>query len=326
MNKQPHRLSKKSLWQSITLHQLQVFEATARHCNFTKAAEELFLTQPTISMQVKQLSKSVGMPLFEKVGKRLYMTEAGKEIFEASQAIFDRLTQLEVSLTALQGVESGKLRIGATTTAQYIVPRLLAPFCQTYPNVDVSLKIDIDRNIFERLNDNQDDLYILSRLPDRSDIQARLFLDNPLVVVAPASHPLAQQTHISLATLAKEPLILRESGSAIREAVESLFEKHNLVPRVRMELENDEAIKQSIAQGLGISVLSLHSLSPTSSILDLVTLNVEEFPIHRQWYVVFLKTRFLSTAVQTFMDYLLQDQHRQIYPHPSSSAVEPLAG
>ncbi|WP_416676401.1 LysR substrate-binding domain-containing protein [Egbenema bharatensis] len=310
------------------MHQLQVFEATARHCNFTRAAEELFLTQPTVSMQVKQLSKSVGMPLFEKVGKRLYMTDAGQAVFETCQAVFDRLAQLESSLLDLQGMDSGKLRIGATTTAQYIVPKLLAPFCHTYPGVDIFLEIDKHKNILERLNDNEDDLYILSQLPERSDIQARSFLCNPLAVVAPAAHPLAKQSNISLETLVKEPLILRERGSATREAIETLFAERELVPQVRLELDNNEAIKQSIAEGLGLSVLSLHSLSRVSSAPELVTLDVEGFPIHHQWYAVFLKDKALPIAAQTFLDYLLREshQHCQVYTHPALERLESLAG
>jgi DNA-binding transcriptional LysR family regulator len=327
MSKQSDR-AKNLLWQSITLHQLQVFEATARHCNFTRAAEELFLTQPTVSMQVKQLSKSVGMPLFEKVGKRLYMTDAGQAVFEACQAVFDRLAQLESSLLDLQGMESGKLRLGATTTAQYIVPKLLAPFCHTYPGVDISLEIDKHRNVVERLNNNQDDLYILSQLPDRSDIQSRSFLCNPLAVVAPSNHPLSQQSHISLERLVKEPLILRERGSASREAVEALFAERDLEPQIRLELDNNEAIKQSIAEGLGLSVLSLHSLSRISSVPELVALDVEGFPIHHQWYVVFLKDKTLPIAAQTFLDYLLREsqQYCQIYTHPAVERLESLAG
>lgn len=328
MSKQSESRAKGLIWQSITLHQLQVFEATARHCNFTRAAEELFLTQPTVSMQVKQLSKSVGMPLFEKVGKRLYMTDAGKAVFETSQAVFDRLSQLEAAIISLQGMEAGKLRLGATTTAQYIVPKMLAPFCQTYPGVEISLEIDKHKNVVERLNNNQDDLYILSQLPDRDDIQARSFLCNPLVVVAPAAHPLAQQETISLETLVKEPMILRERGSATREAVETLLAERGLVPQVRMELDNNEAIKQSIAEGLGLSVLSLHSLSRISSASELVILNVEGFPIHRQWYAVFLKSKALPVAAQTFLEYLLQEsqQYCQIYPHPTANLMESLAG
>ena len=167
-----------------TLHQLKVFEAAARNCSFTRAAEELFLTQPTVSMQVKQLTKAVGLPLFEQVGKRLYLTAAGKELFVTCREIFEKLSQFEMTVADLKGLKQGKLRLAVITTAKYFVPRLLGAFCQLYPGIDISLQVTNHSGIIERLKENLDDLYIMSQLPEHLDINFQPFLENPLVVLA----------------------------------------------------------------------------------------------------------------------------------------------
>jgi DNA-binding transcriptional LysR family regulator len=285
-----------------TLHQLKVFEATARHGSFTRAAEELFLTQPTVSMQVKQLTKAIGLPLFEQVGKRLYLTDAGRELFSTCQDIFYKLDQLEMSVANLKGMKQGKLRLAVITTTKYFMPRLLGPFCQRYPGIDVSLIVTNHEQVIERLADNQDDLYVMSQIPENIDVKAHAFLENPLVVVAPQDHPLAKERHISLKRLVEEPFIMREPGSGTRRAFQKLLDEEKLSVKVRLELGSNEAIKQAIAGGLGLSVLSRHTL--LTDISDVVVLDVEGFPIERQWYVVYLAGKQLSVVAQTFLEYL----------------------
>jgi LysR family transcriptional regulator, low CO2-responsive transcriptional regulator len=285
-----------------TLHQLKVFEATARHGSFTRAAEELFLTQPTVSMQVKQLTKAIGLPLFEQVGKRLYLTDAGRELFSTCQDIFYKLDQLEMSVANLKGMKQGKLRLAVITTTKYFMPRLLGQFCQRYPGIDVSLIVTNHEQVIERLADNQDDLYVMSQIPENIDVKAHAFLENPLVVVAPSNHPLANERHITLKRLVEEPFIMRETGSGTRRAFQKLLDEQKLSVKVRLELGSNEAIKQAIAGGLGLSVLSRHTLLTDSS--DVVVLDVEGFPIERQWYVVYLAGKQLSVVAQTFLEYL----------------------
>ncbi|NJL40636.1 MAG: LysR family transcriptional regulator [Leptolyngbyaceae cyanobacterium RM2_2_4] len=287
-----------------TLHQLKVFEATARHGSFTRAAEELFLTQPTVSMQVKQLTKAVGLPLFEQVGKKLYLTDAGRELFSTCQDIFSRLDQLEMRVADMKGMKQGQLRLAVITTAKYFVPRLLGPFCQIYPGIDVSLIVTNHEQVIERLSDNQDDLYIMSQLPEHMDIEAYPFLDNPLVVIAPRNHPLAGQKNIPLSRLIDEHFIMREPGSGTRRSVQKLFDQEGVSVRVRLELGSNEAIKQAIAGGLGLSVLSRHTLTPEGSNSELTVLDVQGFPIHRNWYAVYLSGKQLSVVASTFLDYL----------------------
>ena len=293
--------------QQATLRQLKVFEAVARHRSFTRAAEELYLTQPTVSMQMKQLAKTAGIPLFELIGKRLYLTEAGSELYRTCQQIFDLLDRFEMKVADLQGMKQGRLRLAAITTAKYVAPRLLGVFCQQYPGIDVSLEVTNHEGLLERMTNNTDDLYILSRPPKHLDIQCLPFLDNPLVVMAPAWHPLAGQTQVSLKRLAEEPFIMREPGSATREAVENLFDSHGVRLKVRMSLGSNEAIKQAIAGGLGVSVLSRHTLSMVGATSEITELNVENFPIPLQWHVVYPAGRQLSTIADAFLSFLLNE-------------------
>jgi DNA-binding transcriptional LysR family regulator len=290
-----------------TLHQLKVFEAVARHSSFTRAAEELFLTQPTVSMQVKQLAKAVGLPLFEQVGKHLYLTAAGRELLATCQEIFEKLSQFEIAIADLRGLKQGCLRLAVITTAKYVVPRLLGPFCQRYPGIDVSLTVTNHERVLESLADNRDDLYILSQPPEDIDVSTHTFLENPLVVLASRHHPLATAKNISLKRLAQEPFIMREPGSGTRKAVQKLFDQHGVSVKVKLDLGSNEAIKQAIAGGLGISVLSWHTLALEGTISQLTILDVEHFLIQRYWYVVYPTGKQLSVIARTFLDYLLNE-------------------
>jgi DNA-binding transcriptional LysR family regulator len=284
----------------------------ARHKSFTRAAEELFLTQPSVSMQVKQLAKSVGMPLFEQVGKRLYLTEVGDELLGTCRDIFDRLSQFEMTVADLQGLKQGQLKLSVITTAKYVIPRLLGPFCQRYPGIEISLKVTNHEGLQERLNDNLDDLYILSQPPATPDVLCHEFLDNPLVVLAPMNHPLASQKNIPIEQLNGEPFIMREPGSGTRQAVQKMFEDRGVAVKVRLDLGSNEAIKQAIAGGLGISVLSRHVLTLDGWQNQLTILDVEGFPIPRQWYAIYPSGKQLSVVARTFFDYLLNEGKQAI--------------
>jgi LysR family transcriptional regulator, low CO2-responsive transcriptional regulator len=315
MENQLHDGLKSIIWQSITLHQLQVFEATARHCSFTRAAEELHLKQPTVSMQVKQLAKVIGTPLFENIGKRVYLTEVGKILFKTCQEIFVRIEQSEMHLLELKGLNYGALRLSATPTSRYFLTKMLNLFCQDYPDIHSSLEWTNHDAVIHRLDKDLDDLYVVSRLPERTDIESHPFLCNPLVVVASAQHPFACEEKLTLHDIAKETLIMREQNSATRKAVEQLFQQHQIPLRVKLEMSSNEAIKQAVSQGLGISVLSLHSLTDLGATLPLSVLNVEHFPIHQQWYAIFPKEKVLSTIARAFMELLIKasPQFCQIY-------------
>ena len=288
-----------------TLHQLKVFEAAARHGSFTRAAEELFLTQPTISMQIKQLTKSVGLPLFEQVGKRLYLTEAGKELFATCHQLFDMIAKFEIKVANLKGLKRGQLRLAVITTAKFFIPRLLGPFCQLYPGIDISLKVTNHEGIIERIASNLDDLYIITQIPENIDVTYKQFLENPLVVLAPINHPLANKKNIPIKDLSGESFIMREPGSGTRRAVQILFDRYGVKVQVKLELGSNEAIKQGIIGGLGISILSRHTLMSAADKEEITILDVENFPIRRNWYFVYPSGKQLSIVASTYMDYLL---------------------
>lgn len=290
-----------------TLHQLKVFETVARHGSFTRAAEELFITQPTVSSQVKQLTKAVGLPLFEQIGKSLYLTEAGKELLTTCRDIFERLDNFEMKIADFKGTKQGKLKLAVITTAKYFVPRLLGSFCQHYPGIDVALKVTNHQEIQKRMAENEDDLYIISNPPEGIELHSQSFLDNPLVVVANKNHPLAKSKNIPIQKLNGEAFIMREQGSGTRAAVQSLFAKHKIAVKVKLELGSNEAIKQAILGGLGISVLSEHCLVSEGKRGELVVLDVKNFPIARRWYVSHIAGKQLSVIAQTFLDYLLEE-------------------
>jgi LysR family transcriptional regulator, low CO2-responsive transcriptional regulator len=293
-----------------TLHQLKVFETVARLSSVTRAAEELSLTQPTVSMQVKQLSKNVGVPLFEQIGKKLFLTAAGEELYQTCRHIFEQLAQFEMKVADLQGMKSGRLKLATITTTKYFIPRVLEPFCKMYPGIDVALQITNHERIMSRLSNNQDDLYILSQIPDSTDFTAHPFLENPLVVVAAANHPLAGKSNVPISALQDSPFIMRETGSGTRAAVEQLLDEHHVSVKVKLELGSNEAIKQAIACGFGLSVLSRHTFTPESRILGLTILDIQHFPIKRDWYVVYPTGKQLSVVSTTFWDFLQTESQK----------------
>ncbi len=290
-----------------TLHQLQILEAIARHSSFTRAAEELELTQPTVSQQIKRLTQTIGLPLFEQLGKQIYLTAAGKEVLAASAIISEKFAELEIAIDELKGLKQGRINLVASTTAKYFVPRLLGTFRRKHPAIELALHITNQEGVLARLAKNQDDLYFTGRPPSDLDIELRPILENPLVVVAPSNHPLAGKTNIALKELATEPFIFREAGSGTRLVVEHFFAENRVAVDVVIALSSNEAIKQAIAGGLGISVLSQHSLDLETQNGLLTILNVEGFPIQRHWYVIYPSGKQLSVAAQTFLDFSIAE-------------------
>lgn len=292
-----------------TLRQLQVFEAIVRLGSFTRAAEELFLTQPTVSMQIKKLTDAVGLPLFEHVGRNVQPTEAGRELYDACRRMFETLANLEMKMADLQGMKRGRLRLGVITTAQYFAPEILGEFSALYPGIEVALKVSNRDSIIERLQGNEDDLYIMGQAPEGEiEVEAFPFAPNPLVVIAPRNHPLVGERDIPLSRLAEEPFILREPGSGIRDAITRYFDAEGVRPKVRMELGSNEAIKHAVVGGLGLSVLSLHTLALEGTSGPVAILDIEGFPILRRWYLVYPKGKELSLLASTFLEFAKESE------------------
>jgi DNA-binding transcriptional LysR family regulator len=294
----------------LTLRQLTVFEAVARHLNYTRAADEMYLSQPAVSMQIRQLEDAVGLPLFERLGRKIHLTEAGRELYYYAQAIDRQLKEAEEVLAALKGLNKGRLAVSVASTANYFATRLLAAFKREFEGVAVSLDVTNRRTLLRQLEHNEVDLVIMGRPPEDADLVAEPFMDNPLVVIAPADHPLAGQRDIPMARLADEPFVVRERGSGTRIAMEKSFAEQGRSLKTGMEMTSNEAIKQAVEAGLGLGIVSLHTLELELATGRLAVLDVEGFPIMRQWHVVHRREKRLSPIAVAFRDFVFREAPR----------------
>ncbi len=294
----------------VTLRQLQVFEAVARRLSYTRAAEELHLTQPAVSIQVRQLEQSVALPLFEQIGKKVFLTEAGEELQHYSRAIAEQLAEAEAVIEGLKGLHRGRLKITVATTANYFVPNLLAAFNHRYQGVNIVLDVTNRSGLLKQLEYNETDIVIMGQPPTGHDLEFEPFRDNPLVIVAPPGHPLARRKRIPLSQLRDQTFLVREPGSGTRIAMERFFADRGLTVRTGMEVGSNEAIKQSVQAGLGLGLLSRDTLAMELKLRLLKILNVDNFPIMRSWYVVHRRGKRLSSFARVFKDFLLNKTPR----------------
>ena len=292
---------------NVSLRQLRLFESVARHLSFTRAANEMHLTQPAVSIQIRQLEENVGMPLFEQIGKRIYLTEMGSVLQATCRTILGELDRFEMEVADRQGLKQGQLRLGVTTTAKYFVPAVLGVFCQQYPGVEILLKVSNQQALLERLARNEDDLYILGRPPQELSVTAIPFMDNPLVMLAHPAHPMAGEQCIPPERFAEEWFLMREPGSGTRDATEKFFDQYGFRLKERLTLGSNEAIKQAVMAQLGVAVLSRSTVGLETEVGRLVMLDVHGFPIPRQWYIVYPADKRLSVVADTFCQ-SLQDQ------------------
>ncbi len=291
----------------VTLRQLRVFEAVARHLSFSRAAAELHLTQPAVSMQVKSLEGEAGLPLVEQIGKTIHLTEAGRELLARARSIARELEAAEEALDAMRGLTHGRLAIGLVSTAKYFAPALLGRFLKAHPGVTVKLGVDNREAMIGLLAANQVDLAIMGRPPQNLATTAEAFAPHPHVVIAPPDHPLAGRRGIPLARLADETFLIREPGSGTRGLLERLFSEHELALTVGMEMDSNETIKQAVIAGMGISLLSRHTVGLELATRRLVVLDVAGLPIVRNWFVVHLTAKRLSPIAQALKAFLLAE-------------------
>ena len=295
---------------NITLRQLKVFERVAKRLSFTRAAEELFLTQPAVSMQIKQFEEAVGLPLFERLGKKIYLTQAGAELYQLSRNIAQQLDEAEKLIEELKGTETGRLNVSVANTVHYFAIRLLGEFCRRHPKVRVSFKVTNRKGLLQNLEDNEADLLLMGQPPDTQDLEAESFLKNPLVIIAPAGHPLSGKKSIALKELSNETFIMREIGSGTRNSVERFLAERGVHLTVSMEMNTNGAIKQGVEEGLGLGIVSIHTLERELEGGRLVVLDVESFPIMRQWFMVHRAGKRLSAIATQFADFVRQEAHR----------------
>jgi len=292
----------------ITFRQLKVFLAVARQLSFTRAAEILNLTQPAVSMQIKQLEDSVELPLLERLGKKIFLTDAGKILLEFAKEMIRRLEETEEHIDQFKGLKSGKLRIAVATTANYFAPHLLATFIKIYPDISVSLHVTNRKGLIQHLEDNDIDLVIMGQPPEEmtEELNAKTFMQNPLVMIASPNHLLVKRKHIPLKELQDQIFLIRERGSGTRNAMERHFKERELILSTGMEMSTDEAIKQGVQAGLGLGIVSRHTIQMELEMQKLSILSVKSFPIIRHWFIVHRSGKCLSPIAQAFWAFILQ--------------------
>ena len=291
--------------QHVSLRQLRVFEAAASNRSFSKAAESLHLTQPGVSMHIKELETHAGLPLFERIGRKLHVTEAGQELLARTREILRALKDAEDTLNGLRGLRRGRINLAVVSTAKYFVPQLLARFGRDFPELEIRLTVNNRSSVIEQLVANDVDLAIMGRSPQSLDTVAEPFAQNPHVIIAAPDHPLASQRDIQVETVARENFIVREPGSGTRLAMHQYFDEFGLACNVGMEMASNETIKQAVMAGMGISFISRHTLDLELQTHRLVVLDVRGTPVIRLWHVAHLVKKRLSPTAVAFKEFVL---------------------
>ncbi|HFE39626.1 MAG TPA: LysR family transcriptional regulator [Gammaproteobacteria bacterium] len=292
---------------NITIRQLKVFEAVARHLSYTRAAKELHLTQPAVSMQIKQLEDAIGHKVLEPFGKKNYLTAAGKEMQHYGREILHLLDETEDVLLDLKGLKKGSLDISVATTANDFATRILAEFSRQHEKLNYRIDVTNRKTLIRQLEENEKDLVIMGKPPQGLDVELDVIMENPLVVIASSDHPLASEKQISLDELIKYTFVVREQGSGTRIAMERFFSKHGVEMTTSMEMTSNEAIKQAVQAGLGLGIVSIHTLNLELETGRIVLLDVQNFPILRHWYVVYKHGKRLSAIADAFRTFVLQE-------------------
>ena len=296
---------------NITFRQLRLFLALAETGSVSGAAKLMHVTQPTASMQLKDITESVGLPLYEVVSKKIYLTDMGKELATTARAIAQSWDSFEQNADAVKGLSRGKLKVAVVSTAKYFMPRLVGSFCQKYPEIDVSLEILNRDGVVQRLRDNMDDIYIMSKPPSDLDLSDEAFMPNPIVVIASTMDPLVKRVAVPLNELSKKRFILREKGSGTRMAGDQFFSKKKFRADVRLELGSNEALKESVAGGLGLGLVSKHALHGLMKEHGVGIIDVEGFPLPSAWHIVHPASKKLSPLALAFKQHLLEEISRR---------------
>src|SRR6266700_605763 len=301
----------------INLHQLATFQIVAKHRSYVRAAQELHFSQPAVSAQIRQLEENLGVKLFDKIGRKTHLTQAGQELYHYSLKISALIEETLDTMEALRSPNHGRLSVGAdTTVGTYVIPGFLGQFHRMYPDVDITLEVVNRGYLVESLLNNRVDMVFMGKIPTEVAVFMALFADNELVLVAPPTHRLAGWGRVPFAELAREHFLLREEGSGTRAALEGAFQDAGLPLQVSMHMGNNSAIKQAVAAGLGVALISRVALDMELETNRLVILDVEGFPIMRHWRLVHLQEKNLSATASAFKSFILQQtksQQRQAY-------------
>lgn len=300
---------------NITFKQMRLFLALADTLSVTKASQKMGITQPTASMQLKEIAESIGFPLFEVINKKVQLTEMGEKLALTVRAMLNEWQSFEQSIEQLRGLHGGSIKVAVVSTAKYFIPKLLGSFYALYPHIDIALEVLNRDGVIKRLQDNKDDLYIMSRPPKEIDIQEEMFMSNPLVIIAHKSHPLSEKNNISINALKDERFILRENGSGTRLFTEQHFKKKKFKPKILLELGSNEAIKKSVEGRLGLAVISRHAIEEYDLQKNLSILEVKDFPIASNWFIVNLKGKRFSPIALAFHNHLINEAKKLSLSH-----------
>lgn len=297
-----------------TFRQLEILLAVYEGGSIKAAAESLFLTQPTISMQLKKLSEAIDLPLYQQVGKKLKFTDAGIATAATAKKILQSCQDLDMQLSSLKGLKSGVLRIACVTTAKYFIPHLLGPFCEQFPGIDIQFTVANRQQVIERQEQGLDDFYVFSYVPEELDLEVIEFMSNDLVAIAAADHPFTKRKNIPLQEFCQAGFLIREPGSGTRYSTESFFKKQQMQPNIKMTIASNEAIIHSVMSGLGVSILSAHTLA-FGEIYSVKMINVESLPIKSKWSFSWSRSQQLSPIAQVFLDYVETEGREVMQQH-----------
>ncbi|MGV7206354.1 LysR substrate-binding domain-containing protein [Oxalobacteraceae bacterium A2-2] len=292
---------------NATLRQLKVFEAVARHLSYSRAAQELHLTQPAVSTQIRTLESHVGLELFEQLGKKVYLTPGGAELLYHSRAIIRQFQDAEAGLTQFRGISGGKLNVAVISAGDYFFPRLLVEFARRHPGVKLNLTVHNRSELLGQLENNLTDLAVMVRPPAEIEGEHAAFAPHPYVIVAAPDHPLAGRRGIPLDEIVREPFVSRERGSDTWNSMEDGFREHLKNLNIAMEIRSTETIKQAVIAGMGVAFLSAHTISLELKTGSLVVLDVQGFPVMLNWYIVQRKNKRLPPVALAFKKFLLAD-------------------
>jgi DNA-binding transcriptional LysR family regulator len=314
----------------ITFRQLQIFAEVAKQGSSQLAATVLHITPPAVSMQLRELETQVGLSLFDREGRQLTLSTAGEYFLVHAKRMLAALKDAEGFMASFRHLDRGQLTIGMVSTAKYFVPQLLARFHEEHPGVDVRLRVALNREqLVTMMKDGEVDLSVMGRPPREIATRAEPFAAHPLVFVCPANHPLAHFGHLPLESLAPYSFIARERGSGTRAAMDTFCAEHHFEPNISMEVASNETIKQSVIAGLGLSLLSLHTIGLELRSHLLHVLDVENTPMMRSWFVVRMQSRQLSPAAEAFRYFIIEHGETYLLAHdapllqPESSSPTP---
>lgn len=306
---------------NITFRQMRLFAALVQTGSVSAAARAMHVTQPTASMQLKEMTLAVGLPLYEVIGKKVHLTEVGYELATTVRKLIQTWDAFEQSVDEFKGLSKGKLRVSVVSTAKYFMPRLIGSFCQKFPNIDVALEILNRDGVVHRLRHNLDDLYIMSMPPRDIDLHDEVLMPNPIVAVAPVLSPWHQRDPLTLKDLQQARFILREQGSGTRMAVDQFFKKKKFKPDIRLELGSNEAVKESVAGELGIGIISMHAMHGLKKEHGIKVLEVQGLPIPSTWHMVHHMNQKLSPSAMAFRRHLLNAIQRGDFQNYSNTSV-----